>query len=209
MLRTDSIDQVKNSILMGIRKELIETYPVEFGDYKDCDGTCSKIFWEDTISYQPKYPYCILSVDQDNLSGERDEISYVKRDGEIYKRYVKHNSILVQIEIANMANLQEGITQLEADVFAQKVARQLRSYLNSDEKLEWFEGNEYYPDQISSDVSERITPIPDWTETDTKFRYMFEVEFGWLDVSFVHVDKGKGYLLKINDKVEHEYMIGE
>lgn len=209
MLRTDSIAEVKSSILMGIRNELIETYPKEFGDYRDCDGICSKIFWGDTISFQPRYPYCMLNTDQDDMTGY-DEIAYIKKDGEFYKKYTKHCSILVQIEIANMADINNGITQLEADMFAHKVARQLRSYLNCEDKLEWFSGNEYYPNQISSQINGRINPIPDWSDTDTKFRYTFDVEFGWNDVSYVHIDKGKGFLLKINnDEVIQEYKIGE
>ena len=209
MLRQDSIAEVKSSILMGIRNELIQAYPVEFGDYEDCNGTCSKIFWGDTISFQPKYPYCMLSTDQDSLGGY-DDVSYVKREGEIYKKYIKHCSIIVQIEIVNMANIKQGITQLEADVFAHKVARQLRSYFNCEDKLEWFEGNEYYPNQISSQVEGKITPIPDWSDTDTKFRYNFDIEFGWDDISYVHVDKGKGFLLKINkDEVIQYFKIGD
>lgn len=207
MLREDSIDKVKSSILMGIRNELISAYPNEFGDYSDCEGTYSKIFWEDTISYQPKYPYCILSSDEDTLTG-LDDISYLKKDGEFFKKYVKHTSILVQIEIANMANNLHP-TKLEADMFAQKVARQLRSYLNSDDKFEWFSGNKYYQGQISSVVSEKITPIPDWNETDTKFRYNFDVEFGWHDTSYVHIDKGEGFLLRKDGKVIHTFNIGE
>lgn len=207
MLRNDSIDKVKSSILMGIRNELVSTYPDEFGDYSDCEGTYSKIFWENTISYQPKYPYCILSTDEDTLS-YRDDISYCKKDGEFFKKYVKHTSILVQIEIANMANEVHN-TKLEADMFAQKVARQLRSYFSSDDKFEWFDGNEYYPSQISSQIGEKITPIPDWNETDTKFRYTFDVEFGWDDTSYVHIDKGKGFLLRKDKNVIQQVNIGE
>ena len=54
-LINDEIDNVKASILVAIRDELMSAYPSEFGDYKTNKGdTLTKVYWADTVRFQPK-----------------------------------------------------------------------------------------------------------------------------------------------------------
>lgn len=188
-LLKDSLEEVKASILMAIKNELVETYPSEFGDYTTSKGdTYSKVFWADTIRYQPKYPYCRLTQGKDRSEGY-DEISYVRSaSGVLLKRNTTRSIMNVEVEICDMGNEQIEKSSLQADTFAHKVARQLRKYFNGDGKLDWFSGNKYYPKQIGITVGSDITPIIDWSDTDTVFRYYFDVRFGWEDSTDSSVD---------------------
>ena len=87
-LINDDIDNVKASILVAIRDELISAYPSEFGDYKTSKGdTLTKVYWADTVRFQPKYPYCVLTPQKD-ISEGYDEISYIRSTDEIGRAHV-------------------------------------------------------------------------------------------------------------------------
>ena len=162
----DSLEEVKASLLVAIKNQLTETYPSEFGDYTTSRGDVyTKVFWADTVRYQPKHPYCMLSVSSDVSEGY-DEISYIRSADDVLLKKTTTRSYLDE---------QIGRTALQADTFAHKVARQLRKYFNGDGKLDWFEGNEYYPRQIGITVLTDIDSTTDWADTDTFFRYTFTI----------------------------------
>jgi len=192
-LISDSLEEIKASILVAIKNELVDTYPVEFGDYTTGRGDVySKVFWADTIRYQPKHPYCMLTPQKD-ISEGYDEISYVKSTGGVLlKRVVTRSFMTVSVDVFDMGNEQSGRSSLQADTFAHKVARQLRKYFNGDGKLDWFSGNEYYPRQISIIVDNDISSIMDWADTDTFFRYSFDIRVGWDDVQESDAELAKG-----------------
>lgn len=206
----DSLEGVKASILVAIKNELIDTYPSEFGDYTTSRGdVCSKVFWADTVRYQPKYPYCILTPQRD-ISAGLDEISYVKSDsGMLLKRVRTRSSYAISIDVVDMGNEQHGKSSLEADTFAHKVARQLRKYFNGDEKLDWFSGNKYYPRQIGITVDTDISSVLDWSDTDTFFKYTFDINAGWTDIIDTQVELANGAEINIyhNTKKTDEIVI--
>ena len=197
-LISDSIEGVKASILVAIKDELTETYPNEFGDYKtDRGDTYSKVFWADTIRYQPKFPYCMLSIGSDRSEGY-DEITYTRdANGNLAKKIISRSFLTVNISIFDMGNEKSGRSSLEADTFALKVARQLRKYFNGDEKLDWFSGNEYYPRQISITVNDNIESDYDWSDTETMFRFSFDIIAGYDDISIVTPDLAKGAEIRV------------
>lgn len=197
-LISDSIEGVKASILMAIKNELTETYPNEFGDYRtDRGDVYSKVFWADTIRYQPKFPYCMLSINSDRSEGY-DEISYIRDTNVGLKKKITSRSFLtVNISVFDMGNEKTNRSSLMADTFALKVARQLRKYFNGDGKLDWFSGNEYYPRQISIEVSDDIDSDNDWSDTETLFRFSFDIIAGYDDVSIVTPDLAKGAEIRV------------
>lgn len=199
-LINDNLEGVKASVLMAIKNELVETYPKEFGDYRTSrDDTYSKVFWADTIRYQPKYPYCILSCDKDVSEGY-DEISYIKNeDGVLKKRVVTRSRLTISIDVFAMGNEQTGISSLQANNFAHKVARQLRKYFNGDGKLDWFSGNEYYPRQIGIKVISDVNSVPSWSDTDTEFRYYFDISVGWDDIQYSKAEIAKGAEIRTSE----------
>ena len=202
-LINDSLEGVKASILVAIKNGLIDTYPSEFGDYTTSRGdVCSKVFWADTIRYQPKYPYCMLTPQKD-ISAGLDEISYVKSDsGVLLKRVRTRSFMTISIDIVDMGNEQLGKSSLEADTFAHKVARQLRKYFNGDGKLDWFSGNKYYPKQIGITVDTDISSILDWSDTETYFRYTFDIKAGWIDTVDSNADLANGAEIRVYDNIK-------
>lgn len=196
----DNIEGVKTALLVAIKKELTEAYPVEFGDYKTSRGDIyTKVFWSDTIRYQPKYPYCMLTPQKD-ISEGYDEIQYFRNaEGVLIKRYVTRSFLTVTIEVFDMGNEQSGRSSLKADNFAHKVVRQLRKYFNGDEKLDWFSGNEYYPRQIGIIVDTDIDSTLDWSDTDTMFRYSFDITVGWDDFTDSTAELAEGVEISINE----------
>ena len=199
-LINDNIEGVKTSLLVAIKKELTEAYPVEFGDYKTSRGDIyTKVFWSDTIRYQPKYPYCMLTPQKD-ISEGYDEIQYFRNaEGVLIKRYVTRSFLTVTIDVFDMGNEQSGRSSLKADNFAHKVVRQLRKYFNGDEKLDWFSGNEYYPRQIGITINTDIDSTLDWSDTDTMFRYSFDITVGWDDFTDSVAELAKGVEISINE----------
>lgn len=196
----DSLEGVKASILMAIKNELIETYPKEFGDYRTSrDDVYSKVFWADTIRYQPKYPYCVLSCDRDVSEGY-DEIYYFKdSEGAFKKRVVTRSQLTISIDVFAMGNEQTGISSLQANNFAHKVARQLRKYFNGDGKLDWFSGNKYYPRQIGIRVISDVNAVPSWSDTDTEFRYYFDINVGWDDIQDSDAEYANGAEIRTSE----------
>lgn len=199
-LINDSLENVKASLLVAIKNQLTETYPSEFGDYTTSRGDVyTKVFWADTIRYQPKHPYCMLSENSDVSEGY-DEISYIKSDdGVLLKKTVTRSFLEVAIDIFDMGNEQIGRTALQADTFAHKVARQLRKYFNGDGKLDWFDGNEYYSGQIGITVLTDIDSTIDWADTDTFFRYTFTIQLGWDDVQVSNAELANGVEISLSD----------
>ena len=199
-LINDNIEGVKTSLLVAIKKELTEAYPVEFGDYKTSRGDIyTKVFWSDTVRYQPKYPYCMLTPQKD-ISEGYDEIQYFRNaEGVLIKRYVTRSFLTVTIEVFDMGNEQSGRSSLKADNFAHKVVRQLRKYFNGDEKLDWFSGNEYYPRQIGIIINTDIDSTLDWSDTDTMFRYSFDITVGWDDFTDSTAELAEGVEISINE----------
>lgn len=199
-LINDSLENVKASLLVAIKNQLTETYPSEFGDYTTSRGDIyTKVFWADTIRYQPKHPYCMLSENSDVSEGY-DEISYIKSDdGVLLKKTVTRSFLEVAIDIFDMGNEQIGRSALQADTFAHKVARQLRKYFNGDGKLDWFDGNEYYSGQIGITVLTDIDSTIDWADTDTFFRYTFTIQLGWDDIQVSNAELAKGVEISLSD----------
>lgn len=199
-LINDSLENVKASLLVAIKNQLTETYPSEFGDYTTSRGDVyTKVFWADTIRYQPKHPYCMLSENSDVSEGY-DEISYIKSDdGVLLKKTVTRSFLEVAIDIFDMGNEQIGRTALQADTFAHKVARQLRKYFNGDGKLDWFDGNEYYSGQIGITVLTDIDSTIDWADTDTFFRYTFTIQLGWDDIQVSNAELANGVEISLSD----------
>jgi hypothetical protein len=199
-LINDNLEGVKTALLVAIKKELTDTYRVEFGDYKTSRGDIyTKVFWSDTIRYQPKHPYCMLTPQKD-ISEGYDEIQYFRNaEGVLIKRYVTRSFLTVTIEVFDMGNEQSGRSSLKADNFAHKVVRQLRKYFNGDEKLDWFSGNEYYPRQIGITVDTDIDSTLDWSDTDTMFRYSFDITVGWDDFTDSNADLANGVEVSINN----------
>lgn len=199
-LINDNLEGVKTALLVAIKKELTDTYRVEFGDYKTSRGDIyTKVFWSDTVRYQPKHPYCMLTPQKD-ISEGYDEIQYFRNaEGVLIKRYVTRSFLTVTIEVFDMGNEQSGRSSLKADNFAHKVVRQLRKYFNGDEKLDWFSGNEYYPRQISITVDTDIDSTLDWSDTDTMFRYSFDITVGWDDFTDSNADLANGVEVSINN----------
>lgn len=183
-LISDSLEEVKTALLVAIKNELTDTYPVEFGDYTTSRGdTYTKVFWSDTIRYQPRFPYCMLTPQKDISEGFDETIYFKDANGVLRKRVITRSFNTISIDVFDMGNEQKNKSSLQADTFAHKVARQLRKYFNGDEKLDWFSGNEYYPRQISIVVDTDISSILDWSDTDTIFRYSFDITIGWDDYS--------------------------
>lgn len=199
-LINDNIEGVKTALLVAIKKELTEAYPVEFGDYKTSRGDIyTKVFWSDTVRYQPKHPYCMLTPQKD-ISEGYDEIQYFRNaEGVLIKRYVTRSFLTVTIEVFDMGNEQSGRSSLKADNFAHKVVRQLRKYFNGDEKLDWFSGNEYYPRQIGITINTDIDSTLDWSDTDTMFRYSFDITVGWDDFTDSTAELAEGVEISINE----------
>lgn len=199
-LINDEIDNVKASILVAIRDELMSAYPSEFGDYKTNKGdTLTKVYWADTVRFQPKYPYCVLTPQKD-ISEGYDEISYIRSaDGVLLKRVTTRSFMTVTISVFDMGSEITGKTGLEADTFAHKVARQLRKYFNGDGKLDWFSGNKYYPKQIGITVDTEISSVLDWADTDTFFVYSFDIRVGWDEQHIEHVELANGAEISINE----------
>lgn len=199
-LINDSLEGVKASLLVAIRNELIDTYPSEFGDYTTVRGDVyTKVFWADTVRYQPRHPYCVLTQTSDVSEGY-DEISYFKSSsGKLLKKTVTRSFLEVSIDIFDMGNEEIGRTALEADTFAHKVARQLRKYFNGDDKLDWFNGNEYYSRQLGIRVLTDIDGITDWSDTDTFFRYTFSIQLGWDDVVISSSDIAEGIEISVKE----------
>lgn len=199
-LINDSLENVKASLLVAIKNQLTETYPSEFGDYTTSRGDVyTKVFWADTIRYQPKHPYCMLSENSDVSEGY-DEISYIKSDdGVLLKKTVTRSFLEVAIDIFDMGNEQIGRSALQADTFAHKVARQLRKYFNGDGKLDWFDGNEYYSSQIGITVLTDIDSTIDWADTDTFFRYTFTIQLGWDDIQVSNAELANGVEVSLSD----------
>ena len=199
-LINDSLENVKASLLVAIKNQLTETYPSEFGDYTTSRGDVyTKVFWADTVRYQPKHPYCMLSVSSDVSEGY-DEISYIRSDdGVLLKKTVTRSFLEVAIDIFDMGNEQIGRSALQADTFAHKVARQLRKYFNGDGKLDWFDGNEYYSSQIGITVLTDIDSTIDWADTDTFFRYTFTIQLGWDDVQISNAELANGVEISLSD----------
>ena len=203
----DSLEAVKASILVAIKKELVETYPVEFGDYKTGrDDMYTKVFWADTIRYQPKFPYCMITPQKDISEGYEEIYHFKDTNGIIRKRNVTRSFLTATIDVFDMGCEASGKSSLVADTFAHKVARQLRKYFNGDGKLDWFSGNEYYPRQIGITVETDIASIIDWSDTDTLFRYSFDVKFGWDDIQDSISDLAKGAYINVyenNKQIEN------
>lgn len=198
-LINDNLEKIKTALLVNIKENLVESYPVEFGDYKtDRGDVCVKVYWSDTVRYQPRFPYCILTPQKDMSEGY-DEITYTKIDGVLTKKIKTRSFLTVSIDVFDMGNEQNSKTSLQADNFAHKVARQLRKYFNGDSKLDWFSGNEYYPEQVSVIVNTDISSILDWSDTDTLFRYSFDIVLGWDDVQCTRADLATGALIKVAD----------
>ena len=199
-LINDNLEGVKTALLVAIKKELTEAYPVEFGDYKTSRGDIyTKVFWSDTVRYQPKYPYCMLTPQKD-ISEGYDEIQYFRNaEGVLIKRYVTRSFLTVTIDVFDMGNEQSGRSSLKADNFAHKVVRQLRKYFNGDEKLDWFSGNEYYPRQIGITINTDIDSTLDWSDTDTMFRYSFDITVGWDDFTDSTAELAEGVEISINE----------
>lgn len=199
-LINDEIDNVKASILVAIRDELMSAYPSEFGDYKTNKGdTLTKVYWADTVRFQPKYPYCVLTPQKD-ISEGYDEISYIRSiDGVLLKRVTTRSFMTVTISVFDMGSEITGKTGLEADTFAHKVARQLRKYFNGDGKLDWFSGNKYYPKQIGITVDTEISSVLDWADTDTFFVYSFDIRVGWDEQHTERTELANGAEIRIND----------
>lgn len=192
-LINDRLDDVKASLIVAIKKELTEAYPKEFGDYGSSKGDkFTKVYWADTVRFQPKYPYCTLTPQKD-ISEGYDEITYYKNHDDILiKRVISRAYLLVTIDVYDMGNEQTGKTSLEADTFAHKIARQLRKYFNGDGKLDWFSGNEYYERQIGITVNSEVSSILDWGDTDTQFRYSFDIQLGWDEINDSVADIAEG-----------------
>lgn len=199
-LINDEIDNVKASILVAIRDELMSAYPSEFGDYKTNKGdTLTKVYWADTVRFQPKYPYCVLTPQKD-ISEGYDEISYIRSaDGVLLKRVTTRSFMTVTISVFDMGSEITGKTGLEADTFAHKVARQLRKYFNGDGKLDWFSGNKYYPKQIGITVDTEISSVLDWADTDTFFVYSFDIRVGWDEQHTEYAELANGAEISINE----------
>lgn len=197
----DSLEGVKTSILMAVKKELTETYPVEFGDYKTSRGdTYSKVYWADTVRYQPKYPYCVLTPSKDRLEGY-DEISYFRgANKKLNKKQITRSFMTISIDVYDMGSETSNKSSLQADTFAHKVARQLRKYFSGDESLDWFSGNEYYANQIGIMVDNNMTSIIDWSDTEVKFRYSFDIQAGWDDKVISEPDLANGAKIDINEE---------
>lgn len=202
-LINDSLDGIKSAVLIAIKRELVDTYPVEFGDYTTGRGDVyTKVFWADTIRYQPKYPYCMLTPQKD-ISEGYDEVSYIKSDnGVLLKRVTTRSFMTISVDVFDMGSEQSGKSSLQADTFAHRVARQLRKYFNGDGKLDWFSGNEYYPRQISIIVDNDISSIMDWADTDTFFRYSFDIRVGWDDIQESNAELANGAEISVYDNAE-------
>lgn len=200
-LINDSLEEVKASLLVAVKNELIDTYPSEFGDYTTSRGDIyTKVFWADTVRYQPRHPYCVLTQNNDVSEGY-DEISYFKSsDGRLLKKTVTRSYLEISIDIYDMGDESIGRTSLEADTFAHKVARQLRKYFNGDDKLDWFNGNEYYPRQLGIEILTDIDGITDWSDTDTFFKYTFSIRLGWDDIIISNPDLAKGIEVSVKEK---------
>lgn len=199
-LISDSLEEVKTALLVAIKNELTDAYPVQFGDYTTSKGDIyTKVYWSDTVRYKPRFPYCTLTPQKD-ISEGYDEIIYFKNsEGILKKRVITRSFNTISIDVFDMGNEQKNWSSLQADTFAHKVARQLRKYFNGDEKLDWFSGNEYYPRQISITVDTDISSILDWSDTDTIFRYSFDITVGWDDYADSNADLAKGAEVRINE----------
>ena len=131
-----------------------------------------------------------------------NEISYRKgEDGQMYKRLVKRSFLTVTIDISDMG-IEEGQgkkSSLKASSFVHKVARQLRSYFNGDEKLNWFSGNEFYPKQIGITVDDNINIVSDWSDTDTFHRCTFDITLGWDEENIIPIDKAHGAKISVSE----------
>ena len=137
---------------------------------------------------------------QKDISEGYDEIQYFRNaEGVLIKRYVTRSFLTVSIEVFDMGNETSGRSSLVADTFAHKVVRQLRKYFNGDEKLDWFSGNEYYPRQIGITVNTDIDSTLDWSDTDTLFRYSFDISVGWDDFTDSMAELAEGVEVSIND----------
>lgn len=200
-LINDSLEDVKASLFVAIKNELTETYPVEFGDYTTCRGDkYSKVFWADTIRYQPEYPFCMLTPHKDISAGYNEIINKKNALGKPIKREITRSYLTVSIDVFDMGNEKTNRTSLQADNFAHKVSRQLRKYFNGDGKLDWFSGNEYFPRQIGITVDSDISSILDWSDTDTFFRYSFDIRLGWNDIQDSEAELANGVVIKTYDK---------
>lgn len=188
----DSLEGVKTSLLVAIKRELTETYPKEFGDYKTGRGDIyTKVYWDDTARYQPDFPYCTLTPLKD--SSDYDEISYFHNNQNVLKKkYNTRSNMNVSINIYDMGSEQKGKSSLQSDTFAHKVARQLRKYFNGDGKLDWFSGNEYFPRQIGIVVISDISAVLAWSDTDTMFKYTFDISIGWEDAQISEAELANG-----------------
>lgn len=206
----DSLEQVKASLLYIIKKVLTEAYPKEFGDYSTSRGDLyTKVYWADTVRYQPNFPYCMLTPQRDALQG-LDEITYLRReDGEYVKRTKTRSTLTVSIDVCDMGNEETKKSSLKADNFAHKVTRQLRKYFNGDEMLDWFSGNEYYPNQIGIGIDTNISNIITWDDTDTVFRYTFDISLSWIDIVDDISEPAKGVRVETyeNKKLIDEFEI--
>lgn len=206
-LINDNVDLIKASLITAIKKELVETYPKQFGDYKNGNGGIyTKIYWENTVRYKPKFPICVLSTSKD-VSERQNEISYFKdEDGKYKKRVVKSSFLTVGIDIFDMGNESINYSNLQADTFTAKVARQLRSYFNGDEKLDWFSGNEIYPNQIGIVVDDEITTVNEWDESDNViFRKSFDVTLGWDEEHIYEVPLAEGVVGTLNNNYDFTF----
>ena len=199
-LMNDNLEGVKASLLVAIKNELVETYPKEFGDYRTSrDDIFTKVYWDDTIRNQPTYPHCTLTQQREVSEGYDEIVHFRRADGVYVKRVINRSLMTVTINVLNMGNEAENISSLQADTFAHKVARQLKKYFNGDDKLDWFSGNEYYPRQIGITVQTDIQPIIEWNDTDTKFRYAFDIQLGWDDVIDTETEPAKGVEISIDE----------
>ena len=209
ILLDDNLENVKASLLVAIQRLLTSTYPKEFGEYKTSKGDIiSKVFWSDTVRYRSKFPYCMLTPQTDLHEGI-DEVKYFRRaDGKFVKRTISRAILNVSIDVCDMGDETIQKSQLEADTFAHKVARQLRKYFNGDEMLDWFSGNEYYPRQLGIKINSEINSTLNWSDTDTIFRYAFDISLGWNDVVDVEIDPAKGVHIDMyenNKKIDELY----
>ena len=118
-------------------------------------------------------------------------------NGDLKKKITSRSFLTVNISVFDMGNEKTNRSSLMADTFALKVARQLRKYFNGEGKLDWFSGNEYYPRQISIEVSDDIDSDNDWSDTETLFRFYFDIIAGYDDVSIVTPDLAKGAEIRV------------
>ena len=165
--------------LTNVRRAIVEyTYSVLNAYSSASFSSQNKVIWANTTDNRTAMPLCFLEVIDSQTLGHANSSNLVEVGNTLVEIRKERNIMKVSFTVCAQQNATQT-TNLSADLIAQESAGYLRFKFMSRESLSYlYFTNTYHKEIAVGDVSS-IRNISMFEDTDYKFTYTFDVDFGF------------------------------